>query len=138
HPSRRLELLPYVAAGAAVNGNRDRANPFDDGHNLVGRAGADLKMGLGPNITLDVTVNPDFGQVEADPAEVNLTAFETVFPEKLPFFVEGNEILTGRAQSFLGRPTYFYTRRVGGAPHGAILGDFVDLPRNTTILGAAK
>src|SRR5262249_62288821 len=58
--------------------------------------------------------------------------------EKRPFFIEGNEILTGRAQNFLGRPTYFYTRRIGARPHGAIAGDFTDLPRNTTILGAAK
>ncbi len=133
---RGVELVPYAAGDITLRGNRDRANPFDQ--KFVGRAGADLKAGIGSNLTLDATVNPDFGQVEADPAEVNLTAFETVFDEKRPFFVEGNEILTGRAQSFLGRPTYFYTRRIGASPHGGILGDFVDLPRNTTILGAAK
>ncbi len=134
--ARGVELVPYTAADATVRGNRDPANPFDQ--RFAGRAGADLKAGLGANLTLDATVNPDFGQVEADPAEVNLTAFETVFEEKRPFFVEGNEILTGRAQSFLGRPTYFYTRRIGASPHGSIGGDYVDQPRNTTILGAAK
>ena len=64
-------------------------NPFDDGRNLRSRAGVDLKMGIGPNLTLDATFNPDFGQVEADPSEVNLTAFETFFVEKRPFFTEG-------------------------------------------------
>ncbi len=134
--ARGIEVVPYTAADVTVRGHKDPANPFDQG--FKGRAGADLKAGLGANLTLDATVNPDFGQVEADPAEVNLTAFETVFEEKRPFFVEGNEILTGRAQSFLGRPTYFYTRRIGASPHGGIDGDYVDQPRNTTILGAAK
>ena len=134
--ARGIELVPYTAGDLTLRGNRDPANPFDQ--KFVGRAGADLKAGVGGNLTLDATVNPDFGQVEADPAEVNLTAFETVFEEKRPFFVEGNEILTGRAQSFLGRPTYFYTRRIGASPRGGVPGDFVDQPRNTTILGAAK
>jgi hypothetical protein len=135
-PGRGVEVVPYTAGDLTLRGSQERANPFDQ--KFVGRAGADIKAGIGANLTLDGTVNPDFGQVEADPAEVNLTAFETVFEEKRPFFVEGNEILTGRAQSFLGRPTYFYTRRIGASPHGAIGGDFVDQPRNTTILGAAK
>ena len=134
--ARGIELVPYTAGDLTLRGNRDPANPFDQ--KFVGRAGADLKAGIGSSLTLDATVNPDFGQVEADPAEVNLTAFETVFEEKRPFFVEGNEILTGRAQSFLGRPTYFYTRRIGASPRGGVAGDFVDQPRNTTILGAAK
>ena len=85
-PPRRIEALPYVAGGSTLNGDRDRGNPFDDGKNLEGRVGADVKMGLGPNLTLETAINPDFGQVEADPAEVNLTAFETRFPEKRPFF----------------------------------------------------
>jgi len=133
--SRGVEVVPFVAGELTAEGNRDPRDPFD--RSFAGRAGADLKVGLG-NLTLDATVNPDFGQVEADPAEVNLTAFETVFEEKRPFFIEGNEILTGRAQSFLGRPTYFYTRRIGAAPHADVDGDFVDAPRNTTILGAGK
>ena len=134
--ARGIELVPYVAADLTIRGNQNPENPFDQ--KFVGRAGADLKAGLGTYLTLDATVNPDFGQVEADPAEVNLTAFETVFDERRPFFVEGNEILTGRAQSFLGRPTYFYTRRIGASPRGGASGDFVNEPRNTTILGAAK
>ncbi len=134
--ARGVEVVPYTAGDLTLRSNQDRRNPFDQ--KFVGRAGADLKAGIGANLTLDATFNPDFGQVEADPAEVNLTAFETVFEEKRPFFVEGNEILTGRAQSFLGRPTYFYTRRIGASPRGGIGGDFVERPRNTTILGAAK
>jgi hypothetical protein len=90
---RRLELLPYVAGSSTLTSNRDRRNPFDDGKNLAGRTGLDLKLGFGPNLTLDATVNPDFGQVEADPAEVNLTAFETFFDEKRPFFIEGSRLL---------------------------------------------
>ena len=79
-PPRRIEALPYVAGGSTISGDRDRGNPFDDGTNLKGRLGADVKMGLGPNLTLETAINPDFGQVEADPAEVNLTGFETRFP----------------------------------------------------------
>jgi uncharacterized protein DUF5916/cellulose/xylan binding protein with CBM9 domain len=135
-PARRLELLPYVAADLTYRANVHPANPFAE--RMVGRAGGDLKMGLGPNLTLDATFNPDFGQVEADPAVVNLTAFETVFDERRPFFIEGNELLTGRGQSFLGRPTWFYSRRIGAAPRGTATGHFVKQPANTTIASAAK
>ena len=134
--SRRVELLPYIAGELANRANVDRANPFNDNSSF--RAGGDLKVGLGPNVTLDATINPDFGQVEADPAVVNLTAFENVFEERRPFFIEGNELLTGRGQSFIGRPTWFYSRRIGAAPRGIAQGDFVDIPVNTTIISAAK
>ena len=97
-----------------------------------------MKVGLGPNLTLDATINPDFGQVEADPADVNLTAFETVFDERRPFFIEGNELLRGRGLSFLGRPTWFYSRRIGAQPHASAVGDFIKSPLNTTILSAGK
>ena len=135
-PARRLELLPYVAGDLTYRANVNARNPFDD--KVGGRAGGDLKYGLGPNLTLDATVNPDFGQVEADPAVVNLTAFETIFEERRPFFIEGNELLTGRGQSFIGRPSWFYSRRIGAAPRGVASGDFVDAPTNTTIATAAK
>jgi hypothetical protein len=135
-PARRLELLPYVASDLTYRAKVNPRNPFDD--KLGGRAGGDLKYGLGPNLTLDATVNPDFGQVEADPAVVNLTAFETIFEERRPFFIEGNELLTGRGQSFIGRPSWFYSRRIGAAPRGFASGDFVDSPTNTTIMSAAK
>ena len=115
-PARRLELMPYVAGDLTYRANVNPRNPFDD--KLGARAGGDLKYGLGPNLTLDATINPDFGQVEADPAVVNLTAFETIFEERRPFFIEGNELLTGRGQSFIGRPSWFYSRRIGAAPRG--------------------
>src|SRR4029079_4250987 len=91
-----------------------------------------FKMGLGPSLTLAATVNPDFGQVEADPADVNLSAFETIFPEKRPFFIEGSQLLRG------GGPNYFYSRRIGARPRGPAPGNFVDYPNATTILGAGK
>jgi hypothetical protein len=131
-PARRLELMPYVASDATVTGNRDRRDPFDNGSNLGARVGGDLKMGLGPSLTLAATINPDFGQVEADPAEVNLSAFETIFPEKRPFFVEGSQLLRGNG------PSYFYSRRIGARPRGPVSGTFVDYPNASTILGATK
>ncbi|MBC7791271.1 MAG: carbohydrate binding family 9 domain-containing protein [Anaerolineae bacterium] len=129
--ARRLELTPYVASDATLTGDRDRANPFDDGRNLGARVGGDLKMGLGPSLTLQATVNPDFGQVEADPSEVNLSAFETFFTEKRPFFTEGSQLLDGAG-------SYFYSRRIGARPRGGVEGSFVDYPGASTILGAAK
>jgi hypothetical protein len=133
-PRRRIELLPYVAGAATHNANRDPRNPFDDGRNLEGRTGADVKIGIGPNLTLDATVNPDFGQVEADPAEVNLTAFETRFSEKRPFFLEGSQLFD------IWHPNFYYSRRIGARPAGAAgaSGDFVDYPAASTILAAGK
>jgi hypothetical protein len=131
-PSRRLELMPYGAADTRFRSGVVPADPFNGGANLGGRAGADLKMGLGPNITLDGTVNPDFGQVEADPAVVNLSAFEVFFDERRPFFSEGSQLLRGNG------PSYFYSRRIGARPGCNASGDFVDCPQNATILGAAK
>jgi hypothetical protein len=132
-PSRRIELMPVVVGSSTLNATRDRRNPFDDGVNLLGRVGMDFKMGLGPNLTVDATFNPDFGQVEADPAEVNLTAFATRFPEKRPFFTEGARLLTTPNQS-----KFFYSRRIGARPLGPAAGTYVDYPDSATILGAAK
>ena len=131
-PARRIELLPYVASDARFESGHDTEDPYHDGSDFDGRAGADLKMGLGPNLTLDATINPDFGQVEADPAEVNLTAYETAFSEKRPFFIEGSRLFEVEG------PTYFYSRRIGAPPRGPAGGRFVDYPGNATILGAAK
>lgn len=127
--SRGLELRPYVASGATVPETVDAQDPFDDAVDHRVRVGSDVKLGLGPNLTLDATINPDFGQVEADPAEVNLTAFETFFEERRPFFTEGSDLLDDGL---------FYSRRIGAAPRGAAEGDYVERPENTTILGAAK
>ena len=104
----RIEVLPYVAGSTRMAGDRDLSDPFDDGKNLRGRIGADLKYGFGSNLTLDATMNPDFGQIDADPAEVNLTVFETIFPERRPFFLEGNNVLTA------GTGNYYHSRRIEG------------------------
>ena len=90
-------------------------------------------MGLGPSLTLEATFNPDFGQVEADPAEVNLTAFATRFPERRPFFTEGARLLTTPNQS-----KFFYSRRIGARPAGPASGDYVDYPDTATIVAAGK
>ena len=131
-PARRIELLPYVAEAATLYGRSAGVNPFLQGANLNTRAGADMKIGIGPNLTLDVTINPDFGQVEADPAEVNLTAFETRFTERRPFFIEGAALFN------IGHPNFYYSRRIGARALGPAQDDFVDYPSSTTILGATK
>lgn len=131
-PSRRLELLPYVSGASTLRGDPNPANPFEERFGGDGQIGLDAKVGIGPNLTLDATVNPDFGQVEADPAEVNLSAFETFFSERRPFFLEGSRLLTGSVQN------YFYSRRIGATPSGPASGDFVDYPHTASILGAAK
>ncbi|HEX2095448.1 MAG TPA: DUF5916 domain-containing protein [Longimicrobiaceae bacterium] len=131
-PTRRVELTPYLATRATLSTAPAPGDPFRDATEVSARAGGDLKMGLGPNLTLEGTVNPDFGQVELDPAEVNLSAFETFFPERRPFFTEGSQLLQG------GGAGFFYSRRIGAPPRGSAPGDFVDRPDATTILGAAK
>ena len=131
-PARRVELSPYLSTGASFRSGVDPRDPFTDAREGEVRAGADVKIGLGPNLTLDATVNPDFGQVEADPAEVNLSAFETFFAERRPFFTEGSALLSG------GGANYFYSRRIGAAPRGSASGHFVRRPDATPILGAAK
>ena len=130
---RRLELLPVVVGSSTMNATRDHANPFDDGRNLAARVGTDLRMGLGPYLTLNATFNPDFGQVEADPAEVNLSAFATRFPEKRPFFTEGAALFNTANQR-----KFFYSRLIGARPVGPASDDFVDYPQEATILAAGK
>ena len=131
-PRRRIELMPYVGGTAQGRGTSDPNDPFTNGADLDGRVGIDAKLGLGSNLTFEATVNPDFGQVEADPAEVNLTAFETFFDERRPFFLEGGQLLSGFVNN------YFYSRRIGAAPSGEADAAYVERPSTTTILGAAK
>ena len=128
--SRRVEIAPYVLRGV-TQPTGPGADAAEEGETTL-RVGGDVKVGLGPDLTLDATVLPDFGQVEADPAEVNLTAFETAFEERRPFFTEGASLLRGRG------PRYFYSRRVGSVPHGTDPGNAIDLPRTVDILGALK
>ncbi|MCU0648724.1 MAG: carbohydrate binding family 9 domain-containing protein, partial [Gemmatimonadaceae bacterium] len=132
---RRLEVLPYL-----VERNVSRAATAG-GFNRVQQhaAGLDLKYGLGSNLTLDATVNPDFGQVEADPAVLNLTAFEQFFTERRPFFIEGSGIFRFDTDCNDGDCTgLFYSRRIGRSP--TLAGSFGDAtsPQFTTILGASK
>lgn len=129
-PSRRIEVIPYVAANSRFQQVDDSADPFQHRTENAARAGGDLKMGLGPNLTLDVTLNPDFGQVEADPATVNLSAFEEFFDERRPFFSEGADLLDGRG--------LFHSRRIGAPPAGDANADFAERRDDATILGAAK
>lgn len=133
----RLEVLPYVVARGTFDERADPTSPFDDGSLMDGTVGVDLKYGLTSGLTIDATINPDFGQVEADPAVVNLTAFETFFQERRPFFVEGSSIFEfGGLQGL----RFFYSRRVGQRPAVSAFGTatYVDQPSASTILGAAK
>jgi hypothetical protein len=145
-PGRHLELLPYASARAEYVAPAAPGDPWNDGSRWFGGAGLDVRYGLGTGMALVGAVNPDFGQVEVDPAVVNLTAFETFFEEKRPFFTEGSQVFLrfGRSGAseyttfFYPEPQLFYSRRIGRAPQGSAAGAFVDVPASTTILGAAK
>lgn len=135
---RYLELEPFVAP-KFLQAPSDPRNPFFDGTEMdVSSVGLDLSYGLSPSFTLDATFNPSFGQTEVDPTVVNLSAFETFFSEKRPFFVQEARVFDF---SLLGGNELFFTRRIGRqdlqgeAPDGA---DFVDVPDRNTILGASK
>ena len=133
---RRLEVLPY-AVGRLEREPGLPSNPFWQANSPEGALGADLKLGLTSDLTLTATLNPDFGQVEADPSVVNLSTFETFFPEKRPFFTEGTEIFRF---PILPEGHLFYSRRIGRPPQGRASspGGFVAAPGTTRILGAAK
>ena len=137
---RRLEVTPYAVSKAETKVKDDRS-----GYEMrpAASAGADIKYGISSNLTLDATINPDFGQVEADPAVLNLSAFETFFQERRPFFLEGTGIFQFNVQCGdidSGCTGLFYSRRIGRAPQLGNVPGYAD-PRNevaTTILGAAK
>jgi hypothetical protein len=139
---KRLELVPYTLG--SVTTRPDDENPFVNSTDPDGGIGLDLKYALTPGLTLTGTVNPDFGQVEADPAVVNLSAFETFFSERRPFFVEGSGAFQFDLDCSDGGCTgLFYSRRIGREPQAAgelPSGDGVHTwsPAQTTILGAAK
>jgi hypothetical protein len=134
---KRLEVLPYTVARAE---HVDRGlNPFRAEDERSASVGVDVKYRLTSDLTLDATVNPDFGQVEVDPATVNLSAFETFYEEKRPFFVEGSEIFRfGNGMTPTGGGA-FYSRRIGGRASPVLPpSDSADIPGTTRILGAAK
>jgi hypothetical protein len=142
-PKKQREIVPYIAA-AIDSYQPDHENPFADGRDYRGNIGLDGKFGITNDLTLDMTINPDFGQVEADPSEVNLTTFETKFSEKRPFFIEGKNILSFNILNG-GGPLYndnlFYSRRIGKTPsYSSDLADneYIKSPINTSILGAFK
>ncbi len=145
-PSRG-EVLPYVVGRSSNVPAADADDPFHDPHELDSRVGADLKYLVTSNLTLNATVNPDFGQVEVDPAVINLSAFETFFEEKRPFFVENAGLfrfggLNCYFCSNVSGLSLFYSRRIGRQPQATALAwseaEYADLPENTTILAAAK
>lgn len=153
----RLEIAPYASTNLTRTPS-DNSNPFYEKSDLGGSVGADIKYGITSDLTLTATINPDFGQVEADPATINLTAFEIFFDEQRPFFLEGNEIFQfGNTRTFrsFGNPITFYSRRIGRAPQGNLDkyneyhndtiydpdGDYdlyTNTPDQTTIAAAAK
>jgi hypothetical protein len=130
-PASHLELLPYAVSGLEAE-PAHRGNP--DGRDWNRNLGFDLKYGLATNLTLDATVNPDFGQVELDQPVLNLSAYETWYEERRPFFMEGMELFNTEFQ-------LFYSRRIGRLPSGDAVEDplyYTRYPKSTTILGATK
>ncbi len=141
--SGRFELMPYGVSDLRTS-PKEAGNPFSKSREANLSGGLDAKMRVTSDLTLDVTVNPDFGQVEADPSEVNLTAFETFFPEKRPFFIEGQNILDYKIMGGDGsfsNDRLFYSRRIGRSPqysHDLDTGEYALAPTNTSIISAMK
>ena len=135
--SRRIEIMPY-SLGRIKTFKSEPGNPFaDKGRDWFGNLGLDAKIGLSSNFTADLTINPDFGQVESDPSVMNLTAFETFYEERRPFFLEGKNIFSFDFDNM----NIFYSRRIGHPPaYSPELNnnEYIDFPDNTTILSAAK
>jgi hypothetical protein len=144
-PQKQFEIQPYVVLNAE-NFQREEGNPYKTGSSSDATFGLDAKIGITSDVTLDLSINPDFGQVEADPSQVNLTAFELFFEERRPFFIEGNNILNFPVSPFNSN-NLFYSRRIGRQPQIDIATDgdlddgvteHVNADTRTTILGAAK
>lgn len=142
----RLEIMPYVAGNLLRSPDLGTSSPYYNRNQFAGNIGGDIKYGLTSNLTLTATINPDFGQVEADPSVINLTANESFFSEQRPFFQEGSDIFEfGGTKTFfkIGHPRTFYSRRIGRTPQGSPgrAGEsamFTDQPDQTTIAGAVK
>jgi len=143
--SSSIEILPYLVSKAEYTQHSD-GDPFNDGSRYSPGIGGDVKMSIGSNLKLNATINPDFGQVEIDPAVINLSDVETFYSEKRPFFVEGSTIFDfgqGGATNYWtfnwSNPQFFYSRRIGRVPQGSIPdADYSDVPLGAHILGAAK
>lgn len=145
-PPKRFELTPYITGNHGILKTEDD-NPFFNGKVSDINVGTDLKIGIGNNLTIDATLNPDFGQVEVDPSVLNLSAFETFYQEKRPFFIEGASIFrfgtggpTNRMNFGTMEPHLFYSRRIGKYPSYGddVEGDWIKVPSATSIYGATK
>ncbi len=144
-PQKQLEIQPYTVAKTETY-EAEEGNPFRDGSESNITAGLDAKIGITNDLTLDLTVNPDFGQVDADPSAIALDGFQIFFQERRPFFVENKNIFDFRvsqseAGNTFGSDNIFYSRRIGRSPQGypdTSDDEFVDQPDNTPIIGAAK
>ena len=136
--ARRREVLPYLRS-SVTRAPGTAADPFFESTAVSNAAGVDAKLGLPAGLTLDLTVHPDFGQVEADPSEVNLSGFETTFPERRPFFLEGAGLFQVSIYESPGE-VLFYPRRIGRVPEltADARGGYVRAPGETPILAAAK
>ena len=155
---RRLEIAPYMSSKLTREPEDDPENPYYESNAVDFGLGGDIKYGLTSDLTLTATINPDFGQVEADPATINLSQFEVFFSERRPFFLEGNDIFrfgSTRTYNTFGNPNTFYSRRIGRSPQGSLgrFNDFrngsvfnsdslqssyQDIPDQTNIAAAAK
>ncbi|APU10545.1 hydrolase [Cellulophaga lytica] len=137
-PQKQLEIQPFVV-NQYDSYPKEVGNPYRDGSDYKFNGGLDAKIGITNDLTLDLTVNPDFGQVEADPGAIALDGFQIFFREQRPFFIENKNIFDYEFGS--GQDNLFYSRRIGRNPHGRPSledGEYADVPKNTTILGAAK
>ncbi len=140
NPKKEVEIIPYIM-GSLERRDPEQGNPYRTGTEWGYNAGVDGKIAVTNDLTLNFTVNPDFGQVEADPSEVNLSAFESFFREKRPFFIEGNNIFSFSVTGMNSSTDLFYSRRLGRRPHyNPQVGDdeYTDSPEFTRILGAFK
>ena len=137
-PQKQLEIQPYTVTKYKTY-EREIGNPYRDGEESELTAGLDAKIGVTNDLTVDLTINPDFGQVDADPGAVALDGFEIFFQERRPFFVENKNIFDYRFTN--SQDNLFFSRRIGRSPQGQAVGPgvvYADTPNNTTILGAAK
>ena len=142
---RQVEIAPYVTSQVAAY-KKQPENPFADGTDVKITGGIDGKVAVTNDLILDFTINPDFGQVEADPSQVRIDGFQNFFGEQRPFFIESRNIFEYQLTGAMATADYnsdllYYSRRIGSSPHGfaaTTAGEFVKYPQNTSILGAAK